>query len=303
MSFPQVLEVAIGLILVYYIIGSIISTITQVVTEALETRGVALEKYLKIIAGDRIVDLTNMHQIQSLKPIRFKNWLSVFTASTEPKMVEKIPAPILVDAFFDMAGLTANKEISGDELINLIGELPESEGKQAMLGWIRQGVTNINDIRARTTAYFSGLMDQASATFKARARSIVIILSIALTFFLGTDSIQLFKDLWTNAELRAVAAAQASAVVQQGGAQADLTSLLDDLSKLSIRIGWWRTQNLPADGSIGDWVSFILLKIIGLGLTVVAVSQGSSFWYDLLKKLTGQSSSPKSVGEGGDAKG
>jgi hypothetical protein len=32
--------------------------------------------------------------------------------------------------------------------------------------------------------------------------------------------------------------------------------------------------------------------MVGLSLSVVAVSQGSSFWYDILKKLTGKTSNP-----------
>jgi len=297
MSFPQILEVAIGLILVYYILGAIVSTITQVVTEAFETRGAALEKYLKRIAGDRFLDLTDMPQIKSLKPIRYKNWFSVFMADTMPKRVEKIPASTLVDAFFDLTGFTAQKELPAQELISLVGRLPESETKQAMLCWIQQGITNIEDIRRRTHEFFGGTLDQAAATFKANARSIVIILSIGLTFFFGTDSIQLTKDLWTNAELRAIAAAKAGMVVQQSGAPADLTSLLEDLSAFTIKVGWWQGLNLPQNGSMWAWISFVFLKFVGLGLTAVAVSQGSSFWYDLLKRISGRSSEFKSAGE------
>jgi hypothetical protein len=291
------LEVAIGLILVYYIMGSIVSTITQAVTEIFETRGKALQTYLRLIAGDKAVDLTNLHQIRALRPIRYQNWFSVFTSKTQPKMVEKIPVNTLVDAFFDVAGLTAHTELSADELTSLIGKLPASEGRQAMMNWVEQGVTKLEDLRTRTTAYFAGITDQAAAKFKANARSIVIVLSIMLTLFLGTDSIQLFKDLWTNAELRALAAAQASAVVQQGGTATDLSSLFDDLGKFTIKIGWWLTD-FPQNGSIGGWLSFVLLKFTGLGLTALAVSQGSSFWYDLLKKLTGQSSSKSEEAKG-----
>ena len=295
MSFPQVLEVAIGLILVYYLLGSLVSTMTKVITESLETRGVALHKYLKKIAGDKSIDLTNMPQIQALRPIRYKNWFSAFGANTEAKMVERIPSSTLVDAFFDLAGLTEKKDLSADELVTLIGQLPESEAKQAVLTWIRQGVTNINDIRTRTNDYFCGLLDQAAATFKANARSFVLILSILVTLLFGTDSIQLVRDLWENAELRAIAAAQAGIVVQQGGTVTDVTNLLEDLSKLTLRVGWWRTQALPTTNLVGDWASFVLLKILGLGLSVMAVAQGSSFWYDLLRRISGRSEQPKST--------
>jgi hypothetical protein len=162
-------------------------------------------------------------------------------------------------------------------------------------------VTDVNDLRTRTTAYLSGILDQASATFKANARSFVIILSILITLLFGTDSIQLARDLWSNAELRAVAAAQANAVVQQQGAEADLQQLVDDLKAYSIQIGWWQTQSVPQNGNVGTWIGFILLKAAGLSLTALAVSQGSSFWYDLLKRLTGNGGG-KDAGSG-DASG
>jgi len=101
----------------------------------------------------------------------------------------------------------------------------------------------------------------------------------------------LARDLWGNAELRAVAAAQANAVVQQQGAEADLQQLVDDLKAYSIQVGWWQTQSVPQDGDVGTWIGFILLKVAGLSVTALAVSQGSSFWYDLLKRLTGNGGS------------
>ena len=80
MSIPQILEVAIGLIFIYYILGALVSLMTQVVMESLQTRGVALEKYLKIMAGDMAVDLTNLPQIKALRPIRFARWWNIFGA-------------------------------------------------------------------------------------------------------------------------------------------------------------------------------------------------------------------------------
>ena len=303
MSFPQILEVAIGLVLVYYVLGLIVSTVTQIVLESLETRGAALEKYLTKIAGDKVVDLTNLPQIKALRPIRYQNWLGVFGSNTEAKKVEKIPAPVLVNAFFDISGLSSKNDFSAGDLAEIIGKLPDSEGKQALLGWIQEGITNINDLRNRTNAYFCGLLDQAAATFKSNARSFVIIFSIGMTLLFGTDSIQLANDLWKSSELRAMAAAQASAVVQQQGTNADLTSLLNDLGALSLRIGWWQTQAYPQNAMPIDWVKFAVFKLLGLGITVAAVSQGSSFWYDVLKKVTGTSSAPSTASDTSEIQG
>ncbi len=295
MSISLVLEVALGLILVYYILGSIISLATQWVNEFFETRGKALERYLIKIVGDkRIGDFISLPQLQSLRPIRYKNPLSVFGAITEPKKIEKIPVATLVDAYFDFAGLTANQELNLLQLAELVDKLPDSEGKRAFISWINQGVTSIADLRTRTTAYFTGMMEQAAATFRANARSFVILMSIGITVLFGTDSIQLAKTLWSNAELRALAVAKAEVVAAQEGAVATIDDLIKELSDLTIKIGWWQTERPAAGATVMDWALFIFLKVIGLGLTAAAVSQGSSFWYDLLKKLTSPSTSSSS---------
>lgn len=295
MSIPQILEVAIGLIVVYYLLGSIVSLVTQWINEGLESRGKALEQYLLKIVGDKkLDDLIKLPQLQALRPIRYKNFLSVFQSATEPKKLEKIPVSTLVDAYFDIAGLTAKKEMDLLQLAELIDKLPDSEGKNAFISWINQGVTTIEDLRKRTTDYFGGLMEQAAATFRSRARSFVIILSIGIAVLFGTDSIQLAKTLWINAELRAIAAAQAGVIVANGATSAEISNLLDDLGKFSIRIGWWQTQEFPPNSDIAGWALFIFLKVLGLGITAAAVSQGSSFWYDLLKKVSAPATSTSS---------
>ena len=312
MSYSQALEVVIGLIFVYYVLGAIVSTVTQWINEAFETRGRALEKHLmKIVGNSHVGDFVKLPQLQALRPIRYKGWLSFITSATEPKKLEKVPISTLVDSYFDFVGLTATKEITGEGLKELISAFPDSEGKRAVAKWVGQGVTNLEDLRKRTTAYFTGVSEQATSTFKSNARSFVIILSILLTFLLGTDSIQLAQTLWTNAGVRALAVAQAEMAVQQGNEDAKIEDLIDQLGLLNIvKIGWWQTDLPPLgpDFNFIVWGRFVFLKVIGLGLTVMAVSQGSSFWYDLLKKLVSKGGSSGggsggSGGEGGDAKG
>jgi hypothetical protein len=302
MSFSQALEVVIGLVFIYYVLGSIVSLVTQWINEALETRGRSLEKHLKRIVGDKHVgDFVTLPQLRALRPIRYKNWLSVFTSATEQKKLEKIPVSTLVDSYFDFVGITATKKFEANELKELINAFPESEGKQAILTWVGQGVTNIEDLRKRTTSYFAGVTEQAAATFRSNARSFVIVLSIGLTLLLGTDSIQLAQTLWTNAGLRALTVARAEMVVQEEGVNAEMDDLVKELGDLNIvRLGWWQTELPPVDSTASQWATFVVLKVLGLGLTAAAISQGSSFWYDLLKKITTPtSSSSSSTSSGG----
>ena len=252
---------------------------------------------MRIVGDKQVGDFVKLPQLEALRPIRYKNMFSVFTSATEPKKVEKIPAATLVESYFDFVGLTANTEVNADGLKNIITVLPETETRQAILKWIDQGVNNVEELRKRTTTYFSGVMEQASSTFKSNARSFVIVLSILLTLLLGTDSIELAKTLWTNAGVRALAVAQAQVAVQQEGADANIDDLIQQLGALNIvHIGWW--QMTPPDG---NWVLYVVLKILGLSLTAAAVSQGSSFWYDLLKKVVSKGGG--GGGDSGEAKG
>lgn len=43
-------------------------------------------------------------------------------------------------------------------------------------------------------------------------------------------------------------------------------------------------------GNNAGWLGMLLLKLIGIGLTAVAVAQGAPFWFDLLNRLTGRKS-------------
>jgi hypothetical protein len=89
-------------------------------------------------------------------------------------------------------------------------------------------------------------------------------------------------------------------VVRQDDAEARMDDLIQQLLDLNIvRIGWWQTELPPAGSTVGQWVLFSVLKVLGLGLTAAAISQGSSFWYDLLKKITTPSSSSSSSSSGG----
>ncbi len=304
MSFPQILEVVVGLVVVYYVLGSVVSTIVQMITESLETRGAALEKYLLQAAGDKAIDLKNLPQIKALRPIRYANWWNVFGAGargagTEEKRVEKIPVATLVSGYFDVTGLSCKAAYAPDELLNILRGLPDSEAKDAMLHWVSQGVTDIDGLRDRATDYFNGILNQAQATFKARARSFVIVLSLLVTLIIGTDTIQMARDLWSDAALRAAAAAQANTLTAQPQtATANLQTIQKTLA-LPMQFSWLQTS-FPTNGTLGGDALWVLLKILGLLITAAAVSQGSSFWYDILKRLTGQSAQPTVASDGGD---
>jgi hypothetical protein len=194
-----------------------------------------------------------------------------------------------------LIGLTSNKDLNLMQLAELVDKLPDSEGKQAFIQWIQSGRDQYRGSAETHHGLFSRHDGTGFCDISRNARSFVIILSIAVTVLFGTDSIQLARTLWTNAELRALAVAKAEMVVQQEGTDATIDDLIKELGDMTIKIGWWQTER-PASGSDATTWDF-LYSVEGIGAwlnAVAAVSQGSSFWYDLLKKITSPATSTSS---------
>jgi hypothetical protein len=290
MLLPQMLEVAAGLILMYYVLGAVVSLVTQTVMESRQTRGMTLEAHLRMLAGDLTGELTSLPQIKALRPIRYAHWWDVLGAGTRPKKVEKVPAETLVDAFFDLAGLSSKGSLDASELTSLVSKLPDSDGKQALLRWINQDVTAISELRSRTSAYFTGVLNQAALAFRAKARSLVILTSIVVTLLCGADSLQFARELWTEAGGPGSIARASPPISSQPEVTAAASAVFDYIGALALRLGWSSARILPMPASLVDWLSYVAMKLTGLGITAAAVAQGSSFWYDLLRKLTGSTS-------------
>lgn len=290
-TFQEILDYGLPLVFVYFVLSLISSTLSQILMDTFEVRGKTLERFLILIAGENADDLLNLPQIRALQPIKFKSWFSIFGAQTEPKKLENIPIPVLVDAFFSLMGLGNTKKKQGvRDIKTAIRNMPESGGKQALLNWLEQGISNLEDLRSNTQVYFSGLLEQAIATVNARSRSFVISFAVFMVVLFNVDSIQMVRDLvygpQEEAAARALAVAQADAILQQEGAEtADVADLIDQLNDFDyIKIGWF-SLTLPRTNSVFDWAGFIALKIAGLAITAVFASQGSTFWFDLLAKF------------------
>jgi hypothetical protein len=303
MSFSPILEVAIALVLIYYILGLMVSFISARILESLGTRGRDLEDNLKKLIGEaKLKEVMMAPQVKALAPVKYDGWRGVFTSKIkeETAKIEQIPVTNLVDAVFDNFLLVdRQKPYKVDELNKILGILPDSDAKAALLKLVNEGVTDINQLRSKTSMWFSGVLNQASDYYKAHARQWVIILSLLVAFLFGVDSIQLSKSLWKNADLRASANALATAYAKDSS-NTDITKLANDLKTFDLQIGWWKaTADLPATGKALDWVGWAFLKVLGLGITAAAVSQGSSFWYDMLRQLKGEKAAAPSASSGG----
>ncbi len=192
-----------------------------------------------------------------------------------------------------------------------IEELPDSSTKDALLAMINFSKRDVEDFRKRVESWYDDMLKNVSLMFTKHVRAWVIGFSFVVVFAFGADSIQIVRDLWDQPARQAAIVDTLTPLVDEFGRGVDLetlgtldpaeretakekidrqiddlTSIIDRLQSLEdVSITWkhawgpFNTKNWEEDG---------LLKLIGLLVTSLATAQGSSFWYDMLKKLKPQ---------------
>ena len=144
--------------------------------------------------------------------------------------------------------------------------------------------------RKNIEGWFNSTMDRASGWYKRRMQVMAIVISFAIVIVFNADSLAIVQSLWHDAGLRQSINALASSYADKNQApQAD--QVLGQLTDLNLPLGWSgraaatdlslpvKPQDFPSTSS--QW----LLKILGLLVSGLAVSQGSAVWFDLLSKL------------------
>jgi hypothetical protein len=286
MSLSTILEIIIGLILIYYVLGVIVSAVTSWITTTLQTRAKDLKGYLNGLLDDKdkLGEIMANPLVTALRPIRLTPIVGFFTGQTAEYDAEKIPPGVFFTALlgrgidtyqtFDEVKQAADKALES---------LPDSSQlKKDLTKLIDDAEGNLAQLRYSLESWFDGVMHKASAIFTIHARRIVIALALMVTLVSGVDSIDIAQQLWNQPNLRAVASAKAAQIAEGGELAPDIKVLVTTLEDLELDYhnDWWNTRNSS------DAPNAILLKILGLAITWVAVSQGSSFWYDVMKKVT-----------------
>ena len=100
MNVSTLLEIIIGLILIYYVLGVIVSAVTSWITKTLQTRAKHLESYLNGLFGDKdkLDEIMDNPLITALKPIRMTPIVGFITGQTAEYNTEKIPAGVFLTA-------------------------------------------------------------------------------------------------------------------------------------------------------------------------------------------------------------
>ena len=312
-NFPA-LDVAIGLIFVFFILAIVCSGINEAVASLLRWRAQMLERGLWELlhdpdAGekaDEALDALKKHPL--VKPMLYpknKQAGQSSQASPEldkngrPKTSRKTDLPsYIASRTFSSALLGINQNVvrvpTGSDLKegmrrleDSIAAIPSKPVQEALTALLHNAQGESVVFRRNVEQWFDDQMERVSGWYRRRIQIVLWVLAFAVAFTLNADSLQLAKRLWVEPSTRAALVNQAQAGSTTPDQQTDAAK---ELEQLAVPLGWHlaSSRNDPQGFPIySDWemIWALVSKLIGLTLTAVAISFGAPFWFDTLSKI------------------
>jgi|SRR5665213_290242 len=272
-----VLEVAIGITFVYLLLAMLCSTVNEWISGLLNARASNLK--------EAIGELLNDQKMQDGKDFLQAFYGHPMITGLMKKGVH--PSYILARSFaatlMDLATGSVQGSITFADLQKGIQDLPAGDVRTSLLTLIQNTQGSLERAQRDIEGWFNDTMDRASGWYRRRTQVWTILIAAAVTVAINADTLNIARHLWVDPTVRATIVAQAGAASSQGG-----TQQIDQLGQL---MGWSATTLRNVDA----WGWF--MRITGWILTVIAVSMGAPFWFDVLNKFVNLRNTGRSPSE------
>ena len=277
MSTNSVIDVGIGITLMYLLLSLICTIGNEFVANILSLRAKTLTNGLKNLIDDP--NLLAAFQNHGL--IASQSLLSHGPPSYLPG---RVVAMALIDCLDPIKPVTLVSEVVSAATI-----LPSSNVRDAILTAATVAGDDIDKLRTAMSLWFDDSMDRVSGIFKRYVHWLSLGVGLVIAVALNADSLAVANSLWQDGVLRGQLAASASQMVTGNSSTDQISQSMHSLSSIEaglrpFPIGWSKAPTRPdLNWSTGGWT--ILQKIVGFLLTGLALSLGAPFWFDLLNKF------------------
>jgi hypothetical protein len=289
MGMNALLDIAIGLVLMYLVLSVACTSINEIFTTLTAARANSLKQsLLKIIDVDTLRSTFYGHGLIDGTKTDDKSHPSYLSGSTF--------ALALIDSLDTTVSLPSVAAIE----TKVKQTLPASNVRDILLSNISMAAGNMDKLRTNLAMSFDRSMDRVNGAYKRYMKLISFIVGCALAMALNADTIEVAKSLWTDGTLRAEMV-QAAQTVYANGAPGNSTTPSPapqlpqvasqiksaDTTLRPLPIGWDFSKFKVPDDFHWYWthIGRALLKIGGLLITGIALMLGAPFWFDVLSKF------------------
>lgn len=297
------LNIAIGLIIAYLVCSLVSSQVQELIATVLEWRAEHLKHGITHLFGEKSPNDPLVSKFYNNPLIQGLNHKSRNKSSS--KGPSYISASTFSTAFIDI--IKTGKEIPKtlDDLINDIEnnqELPHSL-KRSLLSLSQKAKSQVDDtskelnqMNVEVENWFNSSMERLSGVYKRNSKPVALMIALVITIVGNVDTIYLIDSLSQDKALQVTIDQVANQVVSSNsclrisqdeinkadclsGIKSDVNQTFASLS--SLPFGWdlshpWQKQLNPF--TLGN----VMKIIVGWFITVIAISLGAQFWFDLL---------------------
>ncbi len=276
------LDVAIGLIFLYSLLSLICSSLNEWVATKLKWRGKNLEKALRRMLGEDAGTKDGFNA----QAVTTNNFISRL-AETDSSIPSYIESGTFALAVLDVLteGSTSGQLVAAQQsLDNLPTDHP---AKAPLTRLLIEAGGNLDRFKKSLEGWFNSMMQRTSRWYKRQVQRFLLLYAIIITLLLNVDTVLVTRVLWNDETVRAAIVAQAERVESKNGTGASFDSLVnqvEDVQQLQLPLGWTTARDDPRwpGDSFWEWIA----KLVGLSLTVGALTLGAPFWFDLLNKVS-----------------
>ena len=268
MDFLGILELVIGIVFIYFILGLVCSVIREILANLMNLRAKNLEAWLRDTFREELSSKLLKHKlIDGLK--------------SRGRKASYYPTRVFVNALLDQINTEKGEE--GPYNIDTIKEkivssdLLPGDFKRTLLQSISESRGDLIRFKKDVGNWFDQAMIRISGTYKKHTQKALVLISFIVVLVFNADTISMSKYFHDNPVHRKAMVDQIDRMAEQG-------ELEDSLKSYDLPLGWDTVTFLQFQSTPGK-LGWLLSKISGLLLSALAISIGAPFWFDVLNKV------------------
>lgn len=301
-----VLEVAIGVLVVFLLVSTVCTAIREGIESRLKTRAAYLEAGIRELLAD--VDGQGAARAFFNHPLIYSLFAGQYTPGPRTRSTfesgHKLPSYIsgrsFAMALLDIVarGPTTDAENAGpnappitlQSVRDNIGTLENPKLQRVLLLAIDSAEGDIERARAQLHQWFDDSMERVSGWYKRSTQTIIFLIAVAVVGLLNINTIAIAQYLYRNDFARAQVVAAAEEIHESGRAPTG-DAAREMLGDLALPIGWDRGYGAPVakpwcdpEAKFDFW-NDIVGTFAGLLITIFAAMLGAPFWFDVLGRV------------------
>jgi hypothetical protein len=266
----NILDVAIGLVSLFFLLSLMASAVNELIETFMKQRAKNLEKGIIELVGSKqagtfVSDIYNHGLINSL-------FQGSYGSTPSKDLPSYIPARNFALAVLDLTKNPPAGAVLPGNIHSALETLRANAGADA------------EKLQKSVEDWYNSAMDRVSGWYKRRSQKFIFIIGLLLACLANADCIDYARRLSTDASLRQSVVAFAEATAKTNPTKDDtkpatekIKTEMQSLNGIGLPIGWQGVEWKK------DSTSF--LRPWGWLLTAFAVSLGAPFWFDTLNKL------------------